>query len=208
MKRINTRRSALALFFAAFLLVPESAIAHCDTMNGPVVADAQTALETGDLMPVFKWIAEEDESEVTAAFDRARVVRVNNRDSRELADLYFFETVVRLHRSSEGVPYTGIKPASTDVGPATAAADRALESGSADSLAELLTAEIDAAVQGRFADAYRALQQADDSVAAGREFVKAYVAFTHLAERIHETVEHASPEHQAEAIQTKHAHFE
>lgn len=208
MKRIKTTFFTLAMVFAAFLLVPESALAHCDTMNGPVVADAQTALETGDLMPVFKWVLEDDENEVTAAFERARIVRLNNRESRELADLYFFETVVRLHRASEGVPYTGIKPASTDVGPAIAAADRALESGSADKLAELLTAEIDAAVQGRFADAYRALQQADDSVEAGREFVKAYVAFTHLAERIHENVEHMSPDHQSEATQTSHAYSE
>ena len=45
-------------------------------------------------------------------------------EARELADRYFFETLVRIHRAGEGAPYTGLKPAGRDLGPAVPAAVR------------------------------------------------------------------------------------
>ena len=47
-------------------------------------------------------------------------------------------TIVRVHRASEGAPYTGLKPAGVDLGPAVPAADRALDTGSTESLERLL----------------------------------------------------------------------
>jgi hypothetical protein len=91
----------------AGLLVPAVAFAHCDSLDGPVVKAAQRALETGDVNRAFVWVAVFDEPEVLAAFDKALTVRALGGTARELADQYFFETVVRLHRQSEGEPYTG-----------------------------------------------------------------------------------------------------
>ena len=51
-----------------------------------------------------------DEPEGRAVFDKALAVRVLGGTAKELADQFFFETVVRLHRRSEGEPYTGLKP--------------------------------------------------------------------------------------------------
>ena len=56
--------------------------------------------------------------------------------------MYFFETLVRLHRAGEGAPYTGLKPAGRDLGPAIPAADRALETGDVEPLVRLLVGSV------------------------------------------------------------------
>ena len=171
------------LLLGSLIAAPTEALAHCDTMNGPVVLDAKKAIATDDVTPVLKWVAADDEPEIRASFERTMNVRAASEEVREMADMYFFETLVRLHRMSEGVGYTGLKPA-TAVEPAIAAADAALESGSVEELAELLTGAVQAALEERFEHAFQAKQHADESIEAGREFVKAYVLFTHLAEEV------------------------
>lgn len=42
-------------------MFPSSVLAHCDTLFGPVVADAKTAIESGLPDAVFKWVRPEDE---------------------------------------------------------------------------------------------------------------------------------------------------
>ena len=56
-----------------------------------------------------------------------------NAQARELADLYFSETLVRCHRAGEGAPFTSLKPAGRNLGPAIPAGDKALETGNLDS---------------------------------------------------------------------------
>lgn len=194
--------AALLMLAASFAAGATEAYAHCDTMNGPVVLDARKALETGDVTPVLKWVTARDEAEVKAAIARTLNVRTVSDDVREMADLYFFETVVRLHRMSEGVGYTGLKPA-TAVDPAVAAADHALETGSVDALADRLAADLRTALTERFSEAHAALQHADHNVEAGRAFVRAYVRFTHLAEEIGALAKHAAGH---DAAPPAHAH--
>ena len=160
------------------------AVAHCDTLNGPVVSDARTALQRGDVTPVLKWVAPAAEADVRDAFRRSLAVRGGSAAARDLADLYFFETVVRLHRQGEGEPYTGLKPA-TAVDPAIDEADRALETGSIDEVVAGATKHVDAGIRERFARARSARAHAEDSVAGGREFVRAYVDFIHYVEHLH-----------------------
>src|SRR3972149_4228335 len=130
--RRRTRR-AFRLFGMAIvmatLLTPTVALAHCDGLDGPVVAAAREALKTGDVNHVLIWVRDKDEPEIRAAFQSARSVRRLGSDARNLADRYFFETIVRVHRSAEGAPYTRLKPAGRDLGPAIPAADHALEVG-------------------------------------------------------------------------------
>lgn len=173
------------------------ALAHCDSMDGPVVADAQRAIAAGDVTPVLKWIPAADEAEVRSAFDMTLAVRGESDTARAVADRYFFETLIRVHRAAEGEGFTGLKPAGS-VAPAIAAADRALVDGQADVLADHLADEIRAAVQSRFAEAYALRQGADNSVEQGREYVAAYVQFTHFAEQAAHLAEAgASHQHQA-----------
>jgi hypothetical protein len=126
------------LFVAVIFILPNTVGAHCDTLNGPVVATARQALEKGDVTPVLKWVRKDDEKKVRAQFDKTLTVRKQGKEAKELADMYFFESLVRIHRAGEGAPYTGLKAAGT-VEPSVAAADKALESGSVDSLVKLVT---------------------------------------------------------------------
>lgn len=79
---------------------------HCDTLDGPVVTAAKKALEAGDVKIILPYVPKEGEAEVNQAFDKVVKVRIDPA-AREVADLYFFETVVRIHRMGEGAPYEG-----------------------------------------------------------------------------------------------------
>jgi len=167
--------------FAPFMLQP--VFAHCDTLDGPVVKTARIALEKGDVTPILKWVKKDDEKEIRDLFRKTLFVRNKGKEARELADMYFFETLVRLHRAGEEEPYTGLKPAGA-VDPAIVEADKALESGSVERLEKLITGQISAGIRKRFNKAEEAKKHADHSIEAGREFVKAYVQFTHYVERL------------------------
>lgn len=184
--------------FAASLLlalvVSTPALAHCDSMSGPVVKDAQSALETATIDPVLKWVGSEDEPAIREAFDMTLAVRGESDAARTIADTYFFETLVRVHRATEGEGFTGLKPAG-NVDPAIAAADHALEEGDAAILADETAASVRAGMIERFDDAYAKRQLADETVEQGRDYVDAYVEFTHYALQVNSLAE-AGPSHQ------------
>jgi len=185
--KMTFTRSMLAVFVAVAALIfisDGTAYAHCDTLDGPVVAEARTALSSGDVTPLLKWVAPEEEENITSAFEHTLAVRKLGNEAKQLADTYFFETLVRIHRAGEGAPYTGLKPGeSTD--PAVAMADKAIEGGSVDKLSRVLTQALDTGVRERFEQVLATRQYANESVAKGRDFVEAYVRFTHYAEAIH-----------------------
>ncbi len=180
-----TRTSIVVAFVLGTILAARTAAAHCDTADGPVVADAKVALEKGDVTPVLKWVKPEAEAEIKAAFARTLEVRGKGPEARALADEYFFENLVRIHRAGEGAPYTGILPAGTPVDPAVALADEALSGGDADKLVKGIVHHVEEGIRERFARAAAAKKRSDTSVAVGREFVEAYVELTHYVERLH-----------------------
>lgn len=185
-------------------LIPSLVLGHCDTMGGPVIETAMKALEKADVTPVLKWVRQEDEPEIRALFARTLKVRDKGPEARELADRYFFETLVRVHRAGEGAPYTGLKPEGA-VEPAVEEADNALESGSVDRLVHLITHAAEEGIRERFKHAIKTKKHAEENVKAGREFVEAYVDFTHYVERLHM---HASAHgsHHGEAGEMMHQH--
>src|SRR5512140_666200 len=136
---------------AVLLAAPTRARAHCDGLDGPVVKAAQEALKTGDARLVLVWVQKKDEPEVTGAFQHTLAVRKLGAEAQKLADTFFFETLVRVHRAGEGAPYTGLMPAGRDLGPAIPAADKALQNGSVEPLLKLLHREVKAGLSGRFA---------------------------------------------------------
>ncbi len=182
------RTKLLTLLGAALALAP-GAFSHCDTLDGPVVADARAALEKGDVTAVLKWVRADDEAAIREAFATTLKVRALGAEARGLADMRFFETLVRIHRESEGAPYTGLKPAGT-IDPAFVAADRALETGSVDKLAEEIAKHVAEGVKARFAHAREARLHADESVEAGRAYVAAYVRYIHYVEALHAAGKH------------------
>ncbi|MCI0691073.1 DUF6448 family protein [candidate division KSB1 bacterium] len=197
---------AIACAAMSFLL-PRTARAHCDAMNGPVVMAAKSALEKGGITPVLKWIKKEYEAETQAAFKKTLMVRNKGPEAKELADMYFFETVVRLHRAGEGEPYTGIKPASAKLEPAVVAADKALESGSVEVLVKMITDDVAKGIRERFEHTIAAKKHAEKSVEAGREFVAAYVEFMHYVERLHHDAASKATHHgESNGVSTTNPH--
>lgn len=174
-------------------------LAHCDGEDGPVVKAAQQALATGNANLALIWVRQRDEPEILAAFKQALAVRRLGPESRRLADRYFFETLVRVHRLGEGAPYAGLMPAGRDLGPAIPAADRAIERGSVAPVEELLTATMRQGLHEAYGRLAARRNYDPDDVAAGREYVEAYVAFIHYVERLHEDASHPATGHYAEA---------
>lgn len=187
MRTGNTARFATAVAALAFVaLLPARALAHCDGLEGPVVKAAQRALETRNPALVLVWVQAQDEGEIQRAFERTLAVRELSAQARELADRFFFETVVRVHRAGEGEPFTGLKPAGRDLGPAIPAADKAVDTGTVQPLLELLSGALRDRLRERFSEVIAAKAFNAGDVAAGREYVKAYVEFIHFVDRVHE----------------------
>ncbi len=74
--------------------------------------------------------------------------------------------------AGEGAPFTGLKPSGT-VEAAIAAADKALQAGSVDELAEKIGNAVGNEIKKRFIEVSETKKHAEESVEAGREFVEA-----------------------------------
>jgi hypothetical protein len=189
-------RLALAVLSGSALLLPTPLGAHCDTLEGPVVAAARVALEKEDVTPALRWVKPEHEKEVREGFARTLVVRRQGPEARELAEMHFFETLVRLHRLGENAPYTGVSQG-TKLDPVVAWTDQALETGSVDAVVQLVTQQVSAGIRRRFALALERKKHAEESVPGGREFVESYVQYTHYVERLYHAALEKSASHAA-----------
>ena len=165
------------------LILPGLAWAHCDSLDGPLVLEARAALEANDVTPLLKWVPAKDEGEIRDAFARTVAVRKLGDEAKKIADTYFLETLVRVHRAGEGAPYNGLKPAGM-IDPAFVKADQILEGGSIDELAKAIAAHAAEGLRERYARAAEARKHANDSVEAGRKYVEAYVSYIHYVEGI------------------------
>ena len=186
---MNTRKAFLTLASAAALAVawlatPAPVAAHCDSLDGPVVQAARAALAAGDVRLVLHWVRPQDEAEIREAFQRTLRVRQASGDAAEMADRWFFETLVRVHRAGEGAPYTGLRPAGEEPAPGIAAADSALHDAAPDSLSARLAEYVASAVAERW-EVVRRLSGYDPAdVDAGRAWVEAYVSYVHFVEEL------------------------
>ena len=194
MKTYKTILTTLFVFTILSIVYVGNGSAHCDTLDGPVVAMARIALDKGDVTPLLKWVRPEEEKEIRAAFQKTLAMRAKGSEVKEFADMYFFETLVRIHRTGEGAPYTGLKPGEA-IDPAVALADKALENGNVDKLVNVLTNAMANGIRERFQHARETQKRADDSVQAGREFVEAYVIFTHYVEGLHGLIKGGAAHH-------------
>lgn len=150
---------------------------HCDTLDGPVVAAARNALDTGNVNLILPWVPRRGEAEVRRAFRKAIRVRQQGTQAGELADRWFFETAVRVHRAGEGAPYTGLKPAGLDWGPVVRRAEHAVETGSPDEVTSFLLHAVEHALHERFEQAMAKKSFDVNDVPAARAFVQAQLGF-------------------------------
>jgi hypothetical protein len=161
---------------------------HCDTVDGPVVSAARQALEAKDVNLILPYVHETGTAEVKSAFEKVLRARQANLEAREVADLYFFETVVRVHRAGEGAPYTGLKPAGLDVGPVIPVAEKANESGSPDALIRMLTDTLKHEVGHRFEHMQHLRDYAPGDVARAREYVDAMLGLQVYAHQLYQAM--------------------
>lgn len=183
-----------AISLAATLAWTAPAYAHCDTLDGPVVSAARKALDSGNVNLVLVWVQKNDEAEIRNAFQKTLAVRKAGGEAKELADAYFFETLVRVHRAGEGAGYTGLKPAGTVEAP-VAAADKAIETGKLQPLAKLIFERTEKGLHGHFDQVMAKKNYSPNDVEAGRAYASAYVEFVHYAERLYGAAESLAPEH-------------
>ncbi|MDF2501699.1 MAG: hypothetical protein K0Q77_2413 [Anaerosporomusa subterranea] len=123
-------------------LMPNTAEAHCDTLDGPVVTAAQQALDSKDINRVLPFIPKNGEPELKEAFAKVLAARTGGKSAQEVADRYFFETTVRIHRAGEGAAFTGLQPAGMDFGPALPTSEKAIQTGSLTELNEIMAHEL------------------------------------------------------------------
>lgn len=170
------------LLFAALLITCHTCFAHCDTKDGPVVAAAIKAIKHNNIKYALIWVNSAHEKEIKQAFQSTMKVRVLGSEAKKLADNYFFETLVRLHRIGEGIAYTGIKPAGTPVNKKILAADKSIALGNLSPLNDLVPKDQWAELNKRFEKVMSLKNYDVNDVRSGREYIEAYIQFFHFAE--------------------------
>lgn len=193
--KLSIFATVLTAFLLMVILFSNKARAHCDGLDGPVVNAARKALETENVNLVLIWVQKEHEDEIKNAFQKTLSVRKLSSQAKELADMYFFETLVRLHREGEGAPYTGLKPAGRDLGPAIPAADESIEKGSAEKLLKLLTDSVHEGLHKHFQEVMAKRNYNINDIEAGRGYVASYVIFVHYVEGIYEATQKSAHGH-------------
>ena len=176
------------------MLVISPAFAHCDSYDGPVVKDALQALETNNVALVYKWISTEQEAEISALFTKTYNLKKGDKEIYSLVEKHFLETLIRLHRQTEGFGFDGIKAAGTTK-PIVQLSDKAIETGNVENLINQLNGHIAKVVEDKY-NAVKELEKVkNESPEKGRDYVKAYVMYTHSLEAIHDIVETVASGH-------------
>jgi hypothetical protein len=175
--RIALAIALIGVVAGGALVITTPSQAHCDSAKGPVAAAAHQALISNDVKLILPYVQPEAETELTAAFKEAVQVRKKGSAAREMADRYFIETAVRLHRTGEGAAYTGVTDAETPE--SILAADRSMANGSPDEAYKVLEAALDKGLEARYHAVVEARTEAKrlNTVEAHRERVEAELMF-------------------------------
>jgi len=179
----NLRIVLAPLFILSMLILSINVtFAHCDTMDGPLIADARKALGQNNVNYVLKWVSSANESEIRDAFNLVMKVKGLSPEAKELSEKYFFEILVRIHRAGEGMPFTGVKPSGTPIDEKVLAADKSIELGNLSPLNGKISKGDMQELIKRF-EKVMSLKNFDvNNIEAGREYIEAYVQFFKFAE--------------------------
>lgn len=163
-------------------------------MDGPVVKAAKMALESKNVKLILPWVPKEAEKELTIAFKKALKVRESGEEEKEIADYWFFETAVRLHRKGEGKGFTGLKPAGLDWGPVIPKADEAIENGNSKEVIDLIITTAEKELTNRFEKVMLHKTYNKENVSEARAYVHSMLEFVlyshHLYKFMTSNLEH------------------
>ena len=193
--RLDSRRNyfqrILPIIFGALLLLFAAApvSAHCDSYDGPVVKDALKALKTNNVDLVLKWVTEEQEKEIVPLFNKTYSLHSGDKQVYTIVEKHFLETLVRLHRETEGAPFTGLKPAGTTK-QIIQMTDNTITEGNVEGFLVSFDKHIDQVVREKYQKVANLYKVKDNSIEEGRAYVEAYVDYTHTIEAIHDIMEH------------------
>ncbi len=173
---------------------------HCDTLDGPVVLAAKEALEKQNVNLILPWVHLEGEEEVKVAFAKAiKVYNDGNEDAKTLAEYWFFETVVRIHREGEGAAYAGLKPAGLDPGPIIPKVDKAINDEDISEVIKYIQEAVAEEITEHFKHVMHSKGYDVDAVPSARKHINAYLHLTlyshHLYHFIKNPVLHEKDEH-------------
>lgn len=180
-------KGILAILFTVFMGF--QSFAHYDSYDGPVIKEALVALETNNVDLVLKWIYPEQEAEIISLFTKTVKLKNEDQEVYSIVKKHFLENLVRLHRETEGEPYTGLKPLGS-VTEIIKMADNSLAEGNLNNLSSALTKHIEEVLKEKHEKAFALSKVKDESVEKGREYVAAYIDYTHTLEGIHTILEH------------------
>ena len=183
----NTIMSFLLLFSFMFIFQQQS-FAHCDSYDGPVVKDALKALKKNNVNLVLKWIDASQEQEIIRLFDKTYKLKTGDKEIYEIVEKHFLETLVRLHRETEGAPFTGLKPAGS-IKNIILLSDKAISEGNVDDLLIKLNKHTENVIKEKYKKLVELDKVKDESTEKGREYVKAYIDYTHTIEGIHDIID-------------------
>jgi hypothetical protein len=181
------------MVLAATAFAARPARAHCDSMDGPVVQAARAALASSNVNLALVWVKRDNEQSIRDLFAKTLQVRKLGPAAQEMADMYFFETLVRVHRAGEGEAYTGLKPAGYYKG-VYEAADRALRKDDLTDL-NMLPVALSHKLEQLHKAAVAASKYPQGDVQAGREFVEKYTLYMHYIETLDKLVHEEAGEH-------------
>lgn len=110
------------------------------------------------------------------------------KQAADVADYWFYETAVRLHREGEGAPYTGLKPAGLDWGPVVPRAEKAIKKEDSKDVIAFISHAVEKELQERFDRAIAKEKYDINDVDAAREYVQANLGFVLYAHHLYMNV--------------------
>ncbi|MFW9878012.1 MAG: DUF6448 family protein [Candidatus Thorarchaeota archaeon] len=164
---------------------------HCDTLDGPVVLAAKEALENNNVNFILPWVHLEGEKAVEDAFEKAiKVYNGENEDAKNLAEYWFFETVVRIHREGEGAAYTGLKPAGLDPGPIIPKVDKGIENEDISEVIKYIQGTVAEEITEYFKHVMHSKEYDVNDVPSARKHINAYLHLTLYSHHLYHFIKH------------------
>lgn len=148
-----------------------------DYGHGSSAIEFKTALEGGDITPLFSWVKEEDKEALRKAFNQTLAEGKKNPKLKEQLNKSFFDMFFRMHREKQGTPYDAdlVNSKGSPI-QAVVMVNKALDVGSVDTLVQL-TKDASAAsgIRERFNLLLENKKHRNDSLEASDEFKEAFI---------------------------------
>ena len=198
----NLRSIRILLIVFAFLFSSLASFAHCDSYDGPVIKDALKALKQNKVELVLKWIEPQQEKEIISLFKKTYGLKDADPQVYSIVEKHFLETLVRLHRETEGATFTGLKPVGS-MTPMVEMADNSIAENNVETVIKNVNQHFNKLLRERYEEVAKLHKTKDDSTEKGRAYVMAYVQYTHTLEAL-EHILHAPISHSGEGNHDGH----